>query len=132
MNMGSVNKVFLIGNLGNDPELKSLEGGKTVTNFSIATNERWKDKLTGEDRERTEWHRIVAWGKTAELAAEYLGKGRTVCIEGRLQTRSWKDKDGVDRYTTEVVADELTFLGGRRRSDDQSDDADDDAEQAAA
>ncbi len=111
--MGSVNKVFLIGNLGSDPEVKRLDGNKSVVNFSIATSERWTDKVTGEVRERTDWHRIVAWDKTAELVGEFLAKGRQVCVEGRLQTRSFKDKDGRDRTITEVVADFVTFLGKR-------------------
>jgi single-strand DNA-binding protein len=118
--MGSVNKVFLVGYLGADPEKKSLEGGRAVTNFRMATSDRWKDKTSGADRERTEWHRIVAWGRTAELAAEYLRKGRQVCIEGRLQTRSWRDKDNVERRTTEVIADVVTFLGSGGRERDEA------------
>jgi single-strand DNA-binding protein len=110
--MASVNKAILIGNLGRDPELKYTQSGQAVTNFSIATNERWKDK-NGETQERTEWHRIVVWGKTAENCVQYLEKGRSVYVEGRLQTREYEDKDGIKRNTTEIVANQVTFLGGR-------------------
>jgi single-strand DNA-binding protein len=109
---GGVNKVILIGNLGKDPEVRFTQGGQAVANFNIATSESWKDK-NGQQQERTEWHRIVAWGKTAELCGEYLKKGRQVYIEGKLQTREWTDKEGQKRYTTEVVANNVTFLGGR-------------------
>ena len=109
-----VNKVILIGNLGRDPELRYTQSGQAVANFSIATSENWNDKSSGERVERTEWHRIVAWGRTAELAAQYLSKGRTVYVEGRLQTRSWEDRDGNKRYTTEVVAQTVQFLSGGR------------------
>ncbi len=108
--MASVNKVILIGNLGSDPEVRFTTGGQAVANFNIATNENWKDK-GGQDQERTEWHKIVVWGKQAENCGEYLKKGRTVYIEGRLQTREWNDKDGNKRYTTEVVAQTVQFLG---------------------
>jgi len=108
--MGTINRVILIGNLGQDPEAKELEGGRALTKFSLATSDSWTDKKTGERVEQTEWHRIVSWGKTAELAAKYLGKGRQVCVEGRLQTRKWQDKEGKDHTTTEVVADNVTFL----------------------
>ena len=110
--MASVNKVILIGNLGRDPELRYTKSGQAVANFSLATNERWTDK-EGAQQERTEWHRIVAWGKTGELCAQYLAKGRTTYVEGRLQTREYEDKEGIKRYTTEVVAQNVTFLGGR-------------------
>lgn len=111
--MGSVNKVILIGNLGADPELKyTPTGNRPVCNLSLATNEVWKDK-SGQKQERTEWHRVNVWGDQAEHAAKYLAKGRTVYIEGRLQTRTWDDKEGKKRYSTEVVADRVVFLGGQ-------------------
>lgn len=107
--MAGINKVILIGNLGQDPQIKFLDGGNAVANFSIATSESWTDKQ-GEKKDRTEWHRIVAWGKLAELCGEYLKKGRQVYVEGKLQTRKY-EKDGVERYTTEVVATDVKFLG---------------------
>lgn len=110
--MASVNKVILVGNLGADPEVRYTQGGQAVCNFNVATNERWKDKTSGQPEERTEWHRVVVWGKLAELCRDYLAKGRTVYLEGRLQTRKW-EKDGVARYTTEVVAQTVQFLGAR-------------------
>lgn len=110
--MASVNKVILIGNLGRDPELRYTQGGQGVANFTLATNERWRDK-DGQNQERTEWHRIVVWGKQAENCAQYLQKGRSCYIEGRLQTREWEDKEGNKRQTTEIVAQNVTFLGGR-------------------
>jgi len=110
--MASVNKVILIGNLGRDPELRYTQGGQAVANFTVATNERFSSK-DGEKQERTEWHRIVAWGRTAELCAQYLSKGRSVYLEGRLQTREWEDKEGQKRRTTEIVATMVQFLGGR-------------------
>jgi single-strand DNA-binding protein len=110
--MASVNKVILIGNLGRDPELRYTQGGQGVANFTLATNERWKDK-DGQNQERTEWHRIVVWGKQAENCAQYLQKGRSCYVEGRLQTREWEDKEGNKRQTTEIVAQNVTFLGGR-------------------
>ncbi len=120
--MGSVNKVILIGNLGADPELKYTPSNRPVCNLSLATNEVFKDK-TGQRQERTEWHRVTVWGDSAENCSKYLAKGRTVYIEGRLQTRSWDDKEGKKRYSTEVVADRVVFLGsgggaegGARRS----------------
>jgi single-strand DNA-binding protein len=108
-----VNKVILVGNLGADPETRTTPGGTTVTNIRIATSESWKDKTTGEMKEQTEWHGIVLWNRLGEIAAEYLKKGSQVYIEGRLQTRKWQDKQGNDRYTTEVVASEMQMLGGR-------------------
>ncbi len=108
--MASVNKVILIGNLGTDPEVRYTPSGSAVANFNIATNESWKDK-NGQDQERTEWHKIVVWGKQAENCGEYLKKGRPVYVEGRLQTREWNDKEGNKRYTTEVVATTVQFLG---------------------
>ena len=108
-----VNKVILIGNVGSDPELKYTTSGAGVTNFSVATNETWTDKNTGERQERAEWHRIVAWGKLAEICNQYLRKGSKVYIEGRLQTRSWEGQDGQKRYTTEIVAGEMQMLDSR-------------------
>jgi len=112
--MASVNKVILIGNLGRDPELRYTQSGQAVTNFSLATSERFGGRDGGEQQERTEWHRIVAWGKTAETCAQYLAKGRSVYIEGRIQTRDWEDREGNKRQTTEVVAQRVQFLGGPR------------------
>ncbi|NVJ01471.1 single-stranded DNA-binding protein [Myxococcus sp. AM009] len=111
---GGVNKVILIGNLGADPEVRFTPGGQAVANFRIATSESWVDK-NGQKQERTEWHRIVVWGKLAELCGEYLKKGRQCYVEGRLQTREWTDKENRKNYTTEVVANAVTFLGGGRR-----------------
>ncbi len=108
---GGVNKVILIGNLGKDPEVRATPSGAMVANFSVATNESWTDK-NGQKQERTEWHRIVVWGKTAELCGQYLKKGRQAYIEGKLQTREWNDKEGKKNYTTEVVAQTVQFLGG--------------------
>ena len=107
-----VNKVILIGNLGNDPEIKATAGGNPVTNIRIATNESWRDKSTGEQKDHTEWHRVVFFGRLAETARDYLKKGRQVYIEGRLRTRKWQDNDGKDRYSTEIIADEMQMLGG--------------------
>lgn len=107
----SVNKVILVGRLGQNPEVRYTPSGAAVANFSIATNEAWTDKQ-GQKQERTEWHRIVVWGKTAELCGQYLTKGRQAYIEGRLQTRQWQDKDGQTKYTTEVQAQTVQFLGG--------------------
>ncbi len=111
---GGVNKVILIGNLGADPEVRFTPGGQAVANFRIATSESWVDK-NGQKQERTEWHRIVVWGKLAELCGEYLKKGRQCYVEGRLQTREWTDKENRKNYTTEVVANAVTFLGGGGR-----------------
>jgi len=108
---GSVNKVILIGHLGADPEIRYTPTGAPVANLRIATNESWKNK-NGQKEERTEWHRVVAWSKLAELASQYLTKGRQVYIEGRIQTRSWDDKDGQKKYSTEIVATGIQFLGG--------------------
>ena len=109
--MGSVNKVILVGNLGADPELKYTPSNRPVCNLSVATNEVWKDK-SGQKQERTEWHRVNVWGEQAENCSKFLAKGRMIYVEGRLQTRSWDDKEGKKRYTTEVVADRVVFLGG--------------------
>lgn len=111
--MAGINKVILIGRLGQDPEVRYTPDGTAVANFSIATSDEWKDKNSGEKRERTEWHRIVAWRKLGEICGEYLSKGRQVYIEGRIQTRSWEDKDGNKRYTTEIIASDVQFLGSR-------------------
>ena len=110
--MASVNKVILVGNLGRDPELRYIPSGQAVANFTVATNERWRDK-EGNNQERTEWHRIVVWGKSAENCAQFLQKGRSVYVEGKLQTQEWEDKEGNKRKTTEVVAQTVQFLGGR-------------------
>ena len=111
--MASVNKVILLGNLGRDPETRYTTGGDAVTNLSIATSEQWKDK-NGEKQERTEWHRVVLFGRQAEIAGEYLKKGRSVYIEGSLQTRKYTDKDGVEKYSTEIVGDRMQLLGSGR------------------
>ena len=108
-----INKVILIGNLGADPETRYSAGGSAVTNIRLATNETWKDRQSGEQQERTEWHRVVFFSRLAEIAAEYLRKGSTVYVEGRLQTRKWQGQDGQDRFTTEIVANEMQMLGGR-------------------
>ncbi len=108
-----INKVILIGNLGNDPEVRYTAGGAAVTNISLATTDSWKDKETGEQQDRTEWHRVVFFGRLAEIVGEYLRKGSQVYIEGRLQTRKWQDKDGNDKYTTEIIASEMQMLGSR-------------------
>lgn len=108
-----INKVILVGNLGQDPETRYMPSGGAVTNLRIATSESWKDKQTGENQERTEWHSIAMFGRLAEISAEYLRKGSQVYIEGKLRTRKWQDKSGADRYTTEVIADEMQMLGGR-------------------
>ena len=108
-----INKVILVGNLGQDPESRSTPGGTTVTNLRIATSESWKDKTSGEMKEQTEWHTVVLWNRLGEVAAEYLRKGSQVYIEGRLRTRKWQDKQGTDRYSTEIVANEMQMLGSR-------------------
>ena len=108
-----VNKVIIVGNLGQDPDTRYMPSGAAVTNLRIATSESWKDKQTGEQNERTEWHSVAMFGRLAEIAAEYLRKGSQVYIEGRLRTRKWQDKQGNDRYTTEIVADEMQMLGSR-------------------
>jgi len=112
-----INKVIIVGNVGGDPETRYMPSGSAVTNLTIATNESWKDKKTGEQKERTEWHRVAMFNRLAEIAAEYLRKGSQVYIEGKLRTRKWQDKSGNDRYTTEIVADEMQMLGGRGGGD---------------
>ena len=111
--MASVNRVTIIGNLGKDPETRYAPSGDAVTNITVATTETWKDKATGEKREATEWHRVVFFGKLAEIAGQYLKKGSQVYLEGKLKTRKWQDKDGHERYTTEINADEMKMLGGK-------------------
>jgi single-strand DNA-binding protein len=111
--MASVNKVILVGNLGADPETRYMPSGDAITNIRIATTDRWKDKASGEMKEATEWHRIAFFGRLAEIAGQYLKKGSQVYVEGRIRTRKWQDKDGQDRYTTEIVADAMQLLGKR-------------------
>lgn len=129
--MASLNKVQLIGNLGQDPEVRYTAGGDAVTTLSVATTDEWKDKASGEKRQQTEWHRVVMYKKLAEIAAQHLSKGSQVYVEGRIKTKNWTDKDGVERYTTQVDATELKFLGKRERDQSQApssggNDADDD------
>jgi len=116
--MASVNKVILVGNLGRDPEVRYTPNGDSVTNVTIATTDTWKDKGTGEKKEATEWHRVVFFGKLAEIAGQYLKKGRQVYVEGALRTRKWQDKEGQERYTTEIVANEMKMLGSREGMSD--------------
>ena len=115
--MAGVNKVILIGNLGNDPDMRYMPNGEPVANISIATSETWNDKNTGEKREKTEWHRVVAYRRTAEIIGQYTRKGSKLYVEGKLQTRKWTDQNGVERYTTEIIADSVQLLDSRR--DDQ-------------
>ena len=116
--MAGVNLVIILGNLGNDPEVRYMPNGEPVANLSIATSETWNDKNTGEKREKTEWHRVVAYRRTAEIIGQYTRKGSKLYVEGKLQTRKWTDNNGVDRYTTEIIADSVQLLDSRR--DDQS------------
>lgn len=111
--MASVNKVILVGNLGRDPEVRHAPSGDAICNITIATTDKWKDKSTGEKKEQTEWHRVSFFGKLAEIAGQYLKKGSAVYIEGSLRTRKWQDKDGQDRYTTEIKADQMQMLGSK-------------------
>lgn len=120
--MSGVNKVILVGNLGKDPEIRNLEGGNKVANFTVATSEAYKDK-SGQRVEQTEWHNIVVWKGLAEIAEKYLKKGATVYLEGKLRTRSWEDKDKVKRYTTEIVADSFTMLGGKKNAETHDNDS---------
>ena len=129
--MPSVNKVILLGNLGRDPELRFMPNGDAVCNFSIATTDSWKDKA-GEKQERTEWHNIVMYRKLAEIAGEYLKKGSSIYVEGRLQTRKWQTKEGQDRYTTEVIADSMQMLGGRSGASQGDRSSDDNFSQASS
>jgi single-strand DNA-binding protein len=116
--MASVNKVIIVGNLGRDPETRYLPSGEAVTNISVATTDTWKDKATGEKKEATEWHRVAFFGRLAEIAGEYLKKGSQVYVEGQLRTRKWQDKEGKDRYTTEIRADTMQMLGSRAGAGD--------------
>ncbi|MFN3417051.1 MAG: single-stranded DNA-binding protein [Caldimonas sp.] len=118
--MASINKVILIGNLGRDPEVRYTPNGAAICNVTIATSRSWKDKNSGERMEETEWHRVVFYDRLAEIAGEYLKKGRSVYVEGRLKTRKWQDKDGVEKYTTEIIADQMQMLGGREGGDEGS------------
>jgi single-strand DNA-binding protein len=118
--MASVNKVILIGNLGRDPEVRYAPSGAAICNVTLATSRQWKDKTSGERQEETEWHRVVFYDRLAEIAGEYLKKGRPVYVEGRLKTRKWTDKDGVDKYTTEIIASEMQLLGGRESAGDDA------------
>ena len=118
--MASVNKVILVGNLGRDPEVRYTPDGAAICNVSIATTSSWKDKASGERREETEWHRVVFYNRLAEVVGEYMKKGRPLYVEGRLKTRKWQNKEGVDQYTTEVVADQMQMLGGRDGGDGAS------------
>ena len=127
--MASVNKVIIVGNLGKDPESRYMPNGDAVCNITVATTDTWKDKQTGEKKEATEWHRIVFFRKLAEIAGQYLKKGSPVYIEGALKTRKWQDKDGQDRYTTEIVAENMQMLGGRK---DGGSAPDNDSRQASA
>ncbi|MGQ0579098.1 MAG: single-stranded DNA-binding protein [Betaproteobacteria bacterium] len=129
--MASVNKVILIGNLGRDPEVRYMPSGDAVANISIATTETWKDK-NGEKQEKTEWHRVAMFGKTAEIAGEYLKKGSQVYIEGRLETRKWTDKEGQERTTTEIRADRMQMLGSRSGGSERMTPPEDDTPRAAA
>ena len=114
-----VNKVILVGNLGQKPEIRYTQTNTAVATLSIATSESWKDKDSGEQREKTEWHRVVFFGKLAEIAEQYLDKGSQLYVEGKLQTRKWQDKEGNDRYTTEILGNEMNMLGGRQSSSDE-------------
>jgi single-strand DNA-binding protein len=116
--MAGVNKVIIIGRLGQDPEVRYTPNGQAVANFTVATSENWTDKTSGNKQERTEWHRIVVWGRLAELCKDYLKKGRQVYIDGRLQTRNWDDRDGKKRYITEIVANTIQFLGSSSERSD--------------
>lgn len=116
--MSGINKVILVGHLGKDPETKYMPSGGAVTNITLATSENWKDKTSGEKQEKTEWHRVVFFNKLAEIAGEYLKKGSQVYVEGSLRTRKWQNKEGVDQYTTEIVANEMQMLGGKTANSD--------------
>jgi single-strand DNA-binding protein len=126
-----VNKVILVGNLGKDPEVRYMPNGNAVANITIATSESWKDKTTGENQEKTEWHRVVLFRRLGEIAGEYLKKGSQVYIEGKLQTRKWQDNNGQDRYTTEIIANEMQMLGGRAGGGSANYSSDDSASSAA-
>lgn len=119
MAKNGINKAIIMGRLGQDPETRFTSSGDAVTTLSIATGESWKDKTTGEKKETTEWHRVILWRKLAEIASEYCRKGEMIYIEGKLSTRKWQDKDGVDRYTTEIIADEMQLIGGKKKDEPQ-------------
>ena len=119
--MGSVNKVIIVGNLGKDADVRYTSGGSAVATISVATTEVWNDKSSGERQEKTEWHRVVIWGKTAENLKDYLTKGKQIYVEGKLQTRKWQDRDGNDKYTTEIRSDRIVLLGGRGGGGDRGD-----------
>ena len=129
--MSSVNKALIIGNLGQDPEIKYTQSGSPVANLSVATSERWKDKNTGEQKEQTEWHRVVVFGRLAEIAEQYLKKGSKIFIEGKIQTRDWEDAEGNKKYTTEVVAREMTMLDSRASTDSSASSSDNSAKDTA-
>ena len=112
--MASVNKVIIVGNLGRDPETRYMPSGDAMTNIAVATTDKWKDKASGEQKEATEWHRVAFFGKLAEIAGQYLKKGSQVYVEGKLRTRKWTDKEGVEKYTTEIIADTMQMLGSRQ------------------
>jgi single-strand DNA-binding protein len=118
--MAGVNKAIVVGNLGRDPEMRYTPSGVAVASFSVATSDEWKDKDTGNKQERTEWHRIVAWRGLGEVCGKYLKKGSQVYIEGKIQTKSWEDKDGIQRYTTEILAQNMQMLGGPKQGEGQS------------
>ncbi len=124
--MASINKVIIVGNLGRDPEMRSFPSGDQVANVTIATTDKWKDKQTGEPKEATEWHRVVFNGRLAEIVGQYLKKGSQVYVEGSLRTRKWTDKDGIEKYTTEIRADNMQMLGGRQGMGSPSSSGDDD------
>lgn len=130
--MSSINKVIIIGRAGKDPELRYATSGDAICNLTVATSESWKDKSTGEKRESTEWHKVSMFGKLAEIAGQYLKKGSLVYIEGSLRTRKWTDKDGVERYTTEIRADQMKMLGSKQDGGSSRNDSGDDGYQAAA
>ncbi len=119
--MRGVNKVILIGTLGRDPEVKATQTGQSVASLSVATSEQWTDKASGEKTEKTEWHKVTIWGKLADIAGQYLRKGSSVYLEGKIQTRKWQDQNGQDRYSTEVVADQMQMLGGKGAGNDHGD-----------
>ncbi len=118
--MASVNMVVLVGRVGKEPEIKALANGNSVANFSVATSETWKDKTSGEKQEKTEWHNITIYGKLADIVGKYVHKGDMLYLRGKLQTRKWTDKAGVDRYTTDVVCDDMTMLGGKKPQGDSA------------
>lgn len=119
--MNGVNKAIIVGTLGKDPEMKYMANGNAIANLSVATSEKWKDKNSGQQQEKTEWHRVSMFGAVAEIAGKYLTKGSQVYLEGKIQTRKWQDKDGQDRYSTEIVANQMQMLGGKRNESEPRD-----------